>query len=40
MNGSVVMLKGVLNQGLYILQGEAIFGDAVISSLEQDETVL
>ena len=40
MNGSMVMLKGVLNQGLYILQGEAIFGDAAISLSNQDETVL
>ena len=40
MNGSMVMLKGVLNQGLYILQGEANFGDAATSSSDQDVTVL
>ena len=40
MNGSMVMLKGVLNQGLYILQGEAIFSDVATSSSDQDETIL
>ena len=38
--GSMVVLKGILKQGLYILQGEVISGDAAISSIENDETVL
>jgi len=38
--GSMVVFKGILNQGLYILQGEAISGDATISSIDNDETVM
>ena len=40
MKGSIVMLKGVLKQGLYILQGEAIIGDAAATSVSQDQTLL
>ena len=40
MKGSMVMLKGVLKQGLYVLQGEAITGDAAATSVSQDQTLL
>ena len=40
MKGSMVMLKGVLKQGLYILQGEVIIGDVVATLANQDETLL
>ena len=40
MKGFMVMLKGVLKQGLYILQGEAIIGDVAATSVKQDQTLL
>ena len=32
MKSSMVMLKGLLKQGLYILQGEAVSGDVAVST--------
>ena len=40
MKGSMAMLRGVLKQGLYILQGEAIIGDVPATSAKQDQTLL
>ena len=40
MKGSMVMLKGLLKQGLYILQGEAVSGDVAVSTASHEETVL
>lgn len=40
LKGSILVLKGTLNQGLYILQGEAISGAVAISSSNQEETIL
>lgn len=37
MKGSIVVLQGILKQGLYILQGEAISGHAAVSSSEINE---
>jgi len=34
----MVVLKGILKQGLYVLQGKAISGDATISALDKNET--
>ena len=39
MKGSMVMLKGVLRQGLYILQGKVITGDVAATLANQDETL-
>jgi len=38
--GSMVVLKGILKQGLYVLQVEAISGSAAISFSENDDTAL
>lgn len=40
MKGLMIILKGILKQGLYVLQGEAISGDAAISSSDVQETIL
>ena len=40
MKGSMVILKGILNHGLYTLQGEATKGDQALASVNQDETEL
>lgn len=40
MKGSMVVVKGLLQQGLYVLQGNAITGEATISENKADKTVL
>ena len=40
MRGSMVLMKGDLNNGLYVLQGTAVIGDVGISNQKLDKTML
>ena len=40
MKGSMVVLKGILKQGLYVLQAETISGSIAVSSIKNDDTAL
>ena len=37
MKGSIVILKGILKQGLCVLQGETIMGNVTVSSVVDDD---